>query len=139
MGTKGMKFDENKLMYSLIPIEATKGMAEIFTFGAQKYAANNWKSVENAEFRYKNALLRHLYAYEEGEIVDPESGFSHLKHILANVSMLLWFETRDRYVCKCGKEGYLENTAPSRCPECDSDRLTIIPSKNQGDQGDCQK
>ena len=39
MGTKleGMKFDTGKLQYSLIPTSATHALAEVLTYGANKY------------------------------------------------------------------------------------------------------
>ena len=57
---KGMKFDGGKLQYSLIPPETTRALAQVLTFGAQKYAPNNWQLVENGETRYLDALYRHL-------------------------------------------------------------------------------
>lgn len=89
---EGRKADENKLRYSLIPPVTLKGMAEILTFGAEKYAPNNWQLVPNAETRYLDALYRHLEAWRSGEIIDTESGFNHLKHVLCNASFLLWFD-----------------------------------------------
>ena len=84
----GMKFDNGKLLYSLIPPETTKALAEVLTYGAQKYAPNNWQLVENGEVRYLDALFRHLEAYRAGEQVDPESGLPHLSHVLTNVAFL---------------------------------------------------
>jgi len=88
----GLKFDTGKLRYSLIPPVATRALAEILTYGAEKYAPNNWQSVSNAEERYTDALLRHLEAYRTGEKIDLESGFSHLKHAITNIAFLLYFE-----------------------------------------------
>ena len=90
---KGMKFDSGKLLYSLIPPETNKALAEVLTFGAQKYAPNNWQLVENGEQRYLDALYRHLEAYRFGETVDPESGLHHLAHALTNVAFLHYLET----------------------------------------------
>ena len=86
--TTGLKFDNGKLLYSLIPPETTKALAEVLTYGAQKYAPNNWQLVENGEVRYLDALFRHLEAYRAGEQVDPESGLPHLSHVLTNVAFL---------------------------------------------------
>ena len=87
-----MKYDKGKLRMSLIDPEFVTGLAEVLTFGAVKYAADSWKHLENAEDRYRDALLRHLYAYLSGEINVQESGLSHLKHISANVMFLEHFE-----------------------------------------------
>ena len=91
----GMKFDDNKLLYSLIPPSATKALAEVLTYGAKKYAPNNWQLVENGETRYLDALLRHLEAFRSGETHDPESGLHHLAHVLTNVAFLHHLTTKD--------------------------------------------
>lgn len=90
---QGMKFDNGKLLYSLIPPETMKALAEVLTYGANKYAKDNWKLVENGKERYLNALMRHLEAYRSGEFIDPESGFSHLSHCLCNLSFIHYLET----------------------------------------------
>lgn len=91
----GLKYDDNKLRYTLIPPVALKGLAEVLTFGAAKYTPDNWKYVDNGKVRYLDALYRHLEAYRSGEVLDPESGLSHLKHILTNAAFLLYFEFED--------------------------------------------
>lgn len=92
MSQIGEKHDENKLVLSLIPPKAIIGLGEVLTFGAQKYPFENWKHVPDAQRRYKDALLRHYYAYELGEKLDPESGLSHLKHMLSNIAFLVSLE-----------------------------------------------
>ena len=67
------KFDGGKTRYDLVPPKVIQGIAEVLTFGANKYGANNWKSVDDPE-RYVGALYRHLEAYRKGEIIDPERG-----------------------------------------------------------------
>lgn len=89
----GLKFDTGKLQYSLIPVETTQALAEVLSFGASKYAPNNWMLVENGEQRYLDALYRHLQAYRSGESHDPESGLHHLSHALTNVAFLHYLTT----------------------------------------------
>lgn len=90
----GMKFDNGKLLYSLIPPETLKALAEVLTYGAQKYAPNNWQKVENGDIRYMDALFRHLEAFRSGETHDPESGMHHLAHVLTNVAFLHYIHTK---------------------------------------------
>ena len=90
----GMKFDTGKLLYSLIPPETTKALAEVLTYGAQKYAPNNWIKVENGDIRYMDALFRHLEAFRSGETHDPESGYHHLSHCLCNIMFLHYLSTK---------------------------------------------
>ena len=91
LSEKGMKFDSGKLLYSLIPPETSKALAEVLSFGAQKYAIDGWKSVPDAERRYMDALFRHIESYRMGEAIDSESGLPHLAHALANLSFLHYF------------------------------------------------
>ena len=71
--TEGRKFDGGKLEYGLVPPLALKEMVKVLTFGAQKYERNNWKYVDDAKRRYFDAMERHIWAYKEGETIDPES------------------------------------------------------------------
>jgi hypothetical protein len=87
-----MKYDNGKLLYSLIPPIATKALAEVLTFGADKYAPNSWQTVPDAERRYLDASMRHLEAYRSGEPIDTESKLPHLWHLLCNVAFLVHFE-----------------------------------------------
>jgi hypothetical protein len=86
--TKAIKFDANKIKMELLPPLALKGIAEIFTFGANKYASWNWsKGMEWS--RLHGALMRHMNAWYMGEANDPESGKSHLYHAGCCIMMLI--------------------------------------------------
>ena len=80
------------MQYSLIPSSATHALAEVLTYGANKYAPNNWQLVDNGEVRYMDALFRHLEAFRSGETHDPESGIHHLAHVLTNVAFLHYLD-----------------------------------------------
>lgn len=90
----GMKFDKDKLMWDLLPIECAEEVVKVLTYGAKKYAPHNWQRVENAKERYYAALLRHLAAWRKGEKVDPESGLDHLSHVACNVCFLIYFDEK---------------------------------------------
>ncbi len=85
--TTGLKFDDNKIRYELIPPRPIEGLAKILTFGAQKYEDDNWRKVTPVS-RYYGALIRHLEAVRMGEWLDPESGLPHLDHVLCNAVFL---------------------------------------------------
>ena len=87
---KAMKFDSGKLQYSLIPPEIKLYLAEILTFGAKKYAPDNWKKIDVK--RYYDAFERHMNAFQLGEENDSESGMHHLKHALTNMVFITWLE-----------------------------------------------
>ena len=88
----GLKFDKGKLRYDLVPPHAIKAIADVLTYGADKYAPNSWRTVSDGETRYTAAMMRHFEAYREGEELDPETGKSHLSHCLCNLTFLLWFQ-----------------------------------------------
>lgn len=88
MSEEGIKYDSDKVKLSLLPFKALREVGEVFTYGANKYSANNWKKVAPFELRYQDAALRHIFSYMEGELIDPESGYSHLAHAIANLLYL---------------------------------------------------
>ena len=62
-----------------MPWAAVTEIAEVLTFGAEKYDANNW--CRGARWgRYFAALCRRIFAWWGGEEKDPETGKSHLAH-----------------------------------------------------------
>ena len=83
----GMKFDDNKRDFTLLPWPAVEEIVKVLEFGAKKYARDNWKNVEAD--RYVKAAFRHLIAYSQGEENDKESGLSHLAHLGCCVLFLL--------------------------------------------------
>jgi hypothetical protein len=85
----GRKFDSGKPQYGLLPPNALKSIVEILTFGAEKYEPNNWKRVPDAQRRYFDAAMRHLWAWKDGEQNDPESGKNHLAHAGACILFML--------------------------------------------------
>ena len=94
--TEGQKDDSEKIRMDLLPFESLEAVAKVLTFGAKKYAANNWQKVDNAESRYVGALLRHLSKYLQGEEKDGESGLSHLSHVATNALFLVYFEEKKK-------------------------------------------
>lgn len=61
---------------------------EVMEFGANKYTANGWRTVDNAIERYRDALWRHVRLEALDEHVDPDSGLEHRKHVNCNVLFL---------------------------------------------------
>lgn len=85
----GHKADHGKPILGAIPPHAELAVARVLTFGAEKYARDAWQTVENAEVRYMDAALRHLNAHRRGELVDDESGESHLAHAACCILFML--------------------------------------------------
>lgn len=86
--TTGMKFDQDKPEYGLLPPKALLETVKVLTFGAKKYARDNWRFVEEGERRYFDALQRHLWAWKAGEVLDKESGLPHLAHAMCCLMFL---------------------------------------------------
>ena len=89
---QGMKFDGGKRDFTLLPWSAVEEIVKVLEFGAAKYSRDNWKHVEDGQHRYTKAAFRHLIAYNNGEINDPESGLPHLAHVGCCILFLLALE-----------------------------------------------
>lgn len=89
---EGVKYDNGKPQWRLLPWSGVSQVVDVLTFGATKYAPDNWKYVPNAEERYIDAALRHLTAYVQGEKKDLETGKSHLAHCICCLLFLMWFD-----------------------------------------------
>ena len=93
--TLGMKFDDGKPMWRLLPFRELREVVDILTFGVKKYAIDNWKKVTPPE-RYIDAAFRHFTSWVEGEKIDPETGKSHLAHAVCNLLFLMWFDNEKK-------------------------------------------
>ena len=80
MAGEGLKYDGDKLRWDLLPMDCVEDVVKILTFGASKYGADNWQSLDHFEDRYYAALMRHLVEWRKGNKIDEESGLSHLSH-----------------------------------------------------------
>lgn len=76
---------------ALLPPAPLVEIAQVLTFGAEKYAAHNWNKGIGFERLY-SALQRHMAAWWAGEETDLESGLPHLAH--AGCCLLFIMELR---------------------------------------------
>lgn len=82
-----IKHDLGKPRFSLIPQEAMMALAEIMTYGAEKYEAYNW--CKGFSFsKLIDSAYRHLNAIARGEDIDEETGFYHVDLLQANAAMM---------------------------------------------------
>lgn len=88
----GLKYDNNKPRYSLLPSGAINSVVSVLEFGAKKYDTNNWQKVDNARERYYNAAMRHIDLWWNGEKCDKETNIHHLAHAATNLFFLMWFD-----------------------------------------------
>lgn len=82
------KADAGKPRLTLVPTQIIFDIAEVREYGCLKYKdPDNWKKVE--EERYWEAAYRHfLKCVGDHKAVDPESGISHLKHLVCNLAFI---------------------------------------------------
>jgi hypothetical protein len=82
------KNDSQKIDLSLIPYAALRAEAEAFMVGEKKYGRYNYCKGHKAS-QLMAALLRHAFAWFEGEECDPVDGQPHLGSIRACTAMIL--------------------------------------------------
>lgn len=92
-----VKNDSGKLEWSLMPFKQLEDVVRVLMFGADKYSRDNWKKCDDTN-RYKDALMRHVTAYIEGEKFDKGNdgdNLHHLAHAICNCLFLLWFDQKE--------------------------------------------
>lgn len=101
----GRKNDKDKDRWDLLPLAPIKAVVKVLTFGAKKYAPNNWQKVQDPQNRYYASTMRHLVAYREGEWLDlcdshgdnrpfdckDCSGQPHLANAICGIVFLFFF------------------------------------------------
>jgi len=88
----GRKDDQEKPRFDLIEPQFERKLAEVLTSGAARYGDENWKKVPEGRPRYYAALRRHLQAWREGELLDPETRKPHLIHAACCLMFLEWID-----------------------------------------------
>jgi len=92
-----IKNDKSKPRMELLDPDFMVGVAQVLTFGAEKYDAYNWQKADKDGIeRIKGAMLRHQMAYMNGEQVDPETGLNHMYHISCNAMFLAYFDRHNK-------------------------------------------
>lgn len=75
---------------------AISHVAAVSAFGATKYAWEGWRYVDDGLNRYSDAMVRHLAAEAEGQIVDSDSGLLHAAHCAWNALARLELILQDK-------------------------------------------
>lgn len=83
------RFNEGKIQWSLVDFKSLEPMVKVLEYGAKKYSKDQWKlglpTLEVCE-----SLLRHTFAFMNGEDNDSESLLSHIGHIQCNAMFLAY-------------------------------------------------
>lgn len=90
MSETGVKHDSGKPRFSLLPLKQIETVVAVLEYGAIKYAPGNWQHVENPRDRYFDAAMRHVFAWRNGEKLDPETQLPHLAHAVCCLLFLMW-------------------------------------------------
>ena len=83
----GLRYNEGKTRYELLPPFAIDQLAKVLTKGSEKYDVRNWER----GMKWSNvisSLKRHIAAIERGEDYDPETGLPHASHVTCNAAFL---------------------------------------------------
>ena len=80
-----------ELSYILTFPTALKSFAQVCMKGAKKYERGNYLKGGKPATEYIDCMLRHITAWQNGEDFDPESGCSHLGHVVWNALALCDF------------------------------------------------
>lgn len=88
--TGGLRYNEDKLKWSLVDFDSLENMVHVLMYGEKKYDSHNWKKGLPYTSTVES-MLRHLYAFLKGEDIDPESGLPHTGHIMCNAMFLDYY------------------------------------------------
>jgi hypothetical protein len=83
------KVGQTKPQLHLIPKVSLEEQAAALQCGKIKYGERNWVQNKVCQSTYISAMLRHIAAFQDGEDLDPESGASHLGHVMAGCAIIL--------------------------------------------------
>jgi hypothetical protein len=88
-GNVADRFNKGKpqLAFNTLGAVIQKLEAEVWAFGAEKYAAGNWLKGCSV-MKSADSLQRHLTAYLNGEDMDAETKLSALGHIICSAKIL---------------------------------------------------
>ena len=82
-------FGRAKATTFFIPALAVFKLGAVMALGARKYGPFNWRKDPIKASTYKEAIVRHLEAWIDGEEEDEESGQSHLAHVMGCAAILI--------------------------------------------------
>lgn len=76
---------EGKPELGLVYKSTLEAIAKVRRFGIEKYeSSEDWRTT--FKWQMQDSMLRHLFAYIEGEELDAESGLPHLAHLITTVA-----------------------------------------------------
>ncbi len=97
-GTTATRYNNGKPRLSLIDPYFTEELGGVLTMGAIKYDDYNWQKSLNTDDHdnFRNgcvdSLERHVAKMKKGELVDDESGLTHMAHVAANAMFIDYYD-----------------------------------------------
>lgn len=82
-----MRFNQGKRKWALVDFKSLEPMVEVLEFGENKYESWNWTRGQEISSLCES-LLRHTFAFLDGEDLDPESKLSHVGHMMSNLMFI---------------------------------------------------
>lgn len=132
-GMKGAKPED----YSLIPWEQMQEVAKLYSFGANKYNAHNWRNGYDWSLSFAS-LIRHATAWWSGEFDDDESGCDHMASVVFHALALMYFREHhsdlDNRYCK-SDETCVGSLDENHSNDSDYLRNGIVPGSVFGKSG----
>jgi hypothetical protein len=126
----GAKLDEGKVMAGLMVegfARALWAVAEVSTYGANKYSYRGWEKVPDGQKRYFDAQMRHTLCESMGERNDKATGLTHAAHEAWNALARLELMLREDCFKKGGFYEDLQDKRHGVCGEEDVDTESPIP------------
>lgn len=80
---------DGKVRMECLATSVLASEARVLAHGADKYGARNWRLDEILASTYEGAMMRHLFAWINGEDLDPDSGEPHLSHLRACAAVVM--------------------------------------------------
>ena len=80
---KALRFNNGKPKWSYVHYKSLEPMIKVLEYGALKYSPFNWQKPMPLN-EILESMQRHLASLMDGELIDAESGISHMGHIQAN-------------------------------------------------------
>jgi len=99
-GEKGQKEER----FDLIPAGPLRAVAKHYGIGSRKYEDRNWERGYPWDLSF-GAMMRHAWAFWNGEDVDPETGSPHMAAVVFHALALMEFaRTHPEFDTRPGKE-----------------------------------
>ena len=97
-------------VWSVFPRWVSLLVGRVMETGASKYGRFNYRETPIAVSTYEDAMERHAQLWFDGEDNDPESGVSHLAHVIACATLLLDAQRTGKLVDNRQKTGIVRKT-----------------------------